>query len=161
MQRRREIASSPQRTAGEAWQVLAELVAVTLERSPSIDRSTVDTTMAAAEGAGRMLIGGGHLESSPLVVVAGQLWLEITTISGDGALTLAENLNPVPGAATADSWMVHLPAPGPLSKIVKGVAKTADHLSSDEPVAPASSKEQSKASVLNTDALATWAEEKP
>ena len=146
MQRHREIASSPQRTAGEAWQVVAELVAVTLERSPSIDRSSVDTTMEAARGVGRMLIGGGHLESNPIVVIAGQLWLEITTISGDGALTLAENLNPVPGAATADSWMVHLPAPGPLAKIVKDIAKTDDHLSSDEPVASAISEDQATAS---------------
>lgn len=110
MQRRREIASSPQRGAEETWQIITELVGATLERSPNIARSAVDATMAGADGVGRMLIAGGHLEANPIVVVAGQLWLEIATISGDRALTIEENLNPVPGAATADDWTVHIPA---------------------------------------------------
>jgi hypothetical protein len=161
VQRRREIASSPQRSAGEAWRVITELVAVTLERSPNIDRPTVDATMEAAGGVGRMLIAGGHLESSPIIVVAGQLWLEIVTVSGDRALTIEENLNPVPGAATADDWTVHLPADGPLAKVVKDLAKTDDHLSSDEPVEKAVSEGREKVGALNEAALARWAEEKP
>jgi hypothetical protein len=161
VQRRREIASSPQRSAGETWQVIAELVSVTLERSPDIDRSEVEATMAAAGGVGRMLIAGGHLESNPLVVVAEQLWLEVTTVSGDQALAVEENLGPVPGAATATDWMVHLPAVGALAKVVKNVSKTDGHLSSDEPVAPSTSAERQKAGALNETALARWAEEKP
>jgi hypothetical protein len=161
VQRRREIASSPQRSAGEAWQVITDLVAVTLERSPNIDRSTVDATMGATNGVGRMLIAGGHLESSPIVVVAGQLWLEITTVSGDRALTIEENPNPVPGAATADDWKVHLPADGSLAKIVKDVVKTDDHLSSDEPVVEVISEGRQTVGALNKAALARWAEEKP
>jgi hypothetical protein len=160
VQRRREIASSPQRAAGEAWQVIAELAAVTLERSPNIDRATVDTTMAAAGGVGRMLIAGGHLESSPIILVAGQLWLEIVTVSGDRALTVEENLNPVPGAATADEWIVHLPAAGSLARIVKDLAKTHDHLSSAEPQAQEVSEGTQKVGALNEAALARWAEEK-
>lgn len=161
MQRRREIACSPHRSAGDAWQVVSELVAVTLERSPSIDRSTVDAAMEAAAGVGRMLIAGGHVESDPITVVAGPLWLEIVTVSGDRALTIEENLNPVPGAATADAWKVHLPAEGPLAKLVRDAAKRDDHLSADEPVAPTTSKGDQTVGALNETALANWAEEKP
>ncbi len=161
MQRHREIASSPQRTAGETWDTIAAIVGVTLERSPNIDRSTVDATMSAGGGVGRMLISGGHLESTPIVVTAGQLWLEITTVSGDRALTIEENLNPVPGAATADDWMVHLPAAGPIAKIVKNSVKADDHLSSDEATAPTGSEKQAAAGALNEAALASWAQERP
>ncbi len=161
MQRRREIACSPQRNAREAWQVIAELVAVTLERSPSIDRSAVEAAMETVGGVGRMLIAGGHLESAPITVVAGQLWLEIVTVSGDRALTIEENLNPVPGAATADDWKVHLPAEGPLAKLIKDASKKDDHLSADEPVVPTTSEGQQTVGALNEAALASWAKEKP
>jgi hypothetical protein len=161
VQRRREIACSPQRSAGEAWQVVAELVAVTLERSPSIERSTVDAAMDTVGGVGRMLVAGGHLESAPITVVAGQLWLEIVTVSGDRALTIEENLNAVPGAATADDWKVHFPAEGPLSKLIKDAAKKDDHLTADEPVVPTTSESQQTVGALNESALANWAEEKP
>jgi hypothetical protein len=161
VQRRREIASSPQRAADETWRVITELVGATLERSPNIARSAVDSTMAVADGVGRMLIAGGHLEGNPIVVVAGQLWLEIATISGDRALTIKENLSPVPGAATADDWTVHLPAEGPLAKIIKNAATTDDHLSADEPTAPESAEGSQSVGTLDEAALARWAEEKP
>jgi hypothetical protein len=161
VQRRREIASSPQRSAGEAWQVIAELVAGTLERSPSIDRSTVDAAMDTIGGVGRMLIAGGHLESDPITVVAGQLWLEIVTVSGDRALTIEENLNPVPGAATADDWKVHFPAEGALAKLIRDAAKKDDHLSADEPVVSTIAEGQQTVGALNETALASWAKEKP
>jgi hypothetical protein len=160
VQRRREIASSPQRSAGEAWQVITELVTATLERSTSIDRSTVGVTLEAVGGVGRMLIAGGHLESKPIVVVAGPLWLEIVTVSGDRALAIEENLNPVPGAATADNWKMYLPAEGSLAKLVKDAVKDDDHLSADEPVVSTTSKAHQSDGVLNEEALANWAEEK-
>jgi hypothetical protein len=161
VQRHREIASSPERTAGETWQVITELITCTLERSSTISREAVEATMARAGGVGRMLIAGGHLEADPIVVVAGDLWLEIATVSGDAALTLEENLNPVPGGASAEDWTVHLPADGPLAKFVKDVAKSDPHLSSDEPSAATRSALRETESVLSAAALTQWAKEQP
>jgi hypothetical protein len=42
-----------------------------------------------------------------VTLVAGGVHCEITTISGTAAVTAEENLNPVPGAAGADSYTVH------------------------------------------------------
>lgn len=161
MQRHREIAASPERTAGETWQVITELITATLERSSTISRAAVEATMAGAGGVGRMLIAGGHLEADPVVVVAGDLWLEITTVSGDVALTLEENLNPVPGAASAEAWTVHLPSDGPLAKFVKDVAKGDPHLSSDKPTAATKAALGKTESALSEAALAQWAKEQP
>ena len=161
MKRHREIASSPERTAGEAWQVITELLTATLERSSDISRADVEQTMGRAGGVGRMLVSGGHVETDPLVLVAGDLWLEITTVSGDAALTLEEDLNPVPGGASAEDWTLHLPAGGPLAKFVKDLAKAEPHISSDEPSAKAAKALHETESVLSETALAQWAQERP
>jgi hypothetical protein len=137
MQRRRAVAAAPVRTAGESWSVIASLVADSLSRSPRIDRRDVSSTMEVAAGAGRMLIAGGHLDNQPLVVVAGTMHLSITTVSGDEAFTLEENLNPVPGAASADTWTVHLPAAEPLEAVVSSAASSSLHLSAEPPPADA------------------------
>jgi hypothetical protein len=107
-----------------------------------------------------MLIAGGHLEKDPLVVVAGDLWLEITTVSGDAALTLDENLNPVPGSATAPDWMVHLPAGGPLGRFVQDVANGDSHLSDEEPSVTTKAPGRNADGALNDPALARWATER-
>lgn len=161
MKRHREIASSPERTAGEAWQLITELLAATLERSSDISRTDVEETMGRAGGVGRMLVSGGHVEADPLVLIAGDLWLEITTVSGDAALTLEENLNPVPGGASAEGWTLHLPAGGPLAKFVKDLAKSEPNISSDEPSANAARAVRETESVLSDTALAEWAKERP
>jgi hypothetical protein len=158
VKRHREIASSPQRSAGEAWQVITELAADTLERSPDIQRADVEAAMAHCGGVGRMLIAGGHLQTHPLVLLSGELWLEITTVSGDAALTLDENLNPVPGSAAAKEWTLHLPACPPLTKLVEQTAKGDAHLSAEEPSEAVGEAEAATAS-LNEAALARWARE--
>lgn len=169
MKRHRQIASSPQRSAGEAWQVITKLAADTLERSPDIDRANVETSMTQAGGVGRMLIAGGHLKTDPLVLVGGELWLEITTVSGEAALTLEENLNPVPGGAGAREWTLHLPACPPLTNLVEQTAGGDAHLSADEPseVTPDETKaagavlneDKAAEAVLNEAAMAHWARE--
>jgi hypothetical protein len=83
------------------------------------------------------------------------------TVSGNRSLTVEENLNPVPGAATADDWKVHLPAGGPLAKLVTDAVKKDDHLSAAEPVLPTISERQPAVGALNQGALASWADEKP
>ncbi len=157
MKRHREIASSPQRGAGEAWLAITELTADTLERSPNIQRADVEAAMAHAGGVGRMLIAGGHLQTHPLVLVSGELWLEITTVSGEAALTLEENLRPVPGGAAAKQWTLHLPACPPLTKLVEQAAKSDAHLSAETPTEAATVEAKPAEGLINEEALARWA----
>jgi len=107
-----------------------------------------------------MLTAGGHLEKSPLVLVAGELFLEISTVSGSDALKLDENLNPVPGGSSVEDWKLHLPQCEPLAKLVRQATKGNDHLSFDEPGEPAAkAAARDTGGALNDAALAAWARE--
>ena len=158
MQRRRTIAASPERNAAEAWQVIRELVGDTLERSPSIDVAEVDVELQTLGQLARMLISAGHLEKHPLVLVTGDLWLEIVTVSGSTALTLEENLNPVPGGAAATDWRLHVPQVEPMAKLARTTVKGYQHLSADEPVELTGPSAKS-AALVDLDALERWARE--
>lgn len=158
MQRRREIASAPKRSAAEVWQKIRVLLGDTLDRSSSIERADVEAALDPLGGVARMLISAGHLEGHPLVLVAGELWLEITTVSGGSALSLQENLSPVPGGAGASDWTLHVPQVEPMAKLVRTTVKGHDHLSANEPTAPV--QEAAKASGgVDLDAVARWARE--
>ena len=159
MKRLRTIAAAPQRTAGEAWGAIAALVVDTVVRSPAIARADAEAALDKAAGVGRMLTAGGHLERSPIVLVAGDLYLDITTVSGADALALDENLNPVPGAAAAEDWTLHLPQCAPLAKLVREAAKGDAHLSADEATEPAAKSAASINGGLDEAALARWAQE--
>lgn len=158
MQRHRTIASAPKRIAAEAWQTIGELIGDTLERSSSIERGDVDAALESLDQIARMLISAGHLEDNPLVLVADDLWLEITTASGGAALSMEENLNPVPGAASASDWTLHVPQVEPMAKLVRATVKGHDHLSADEPAAGAQPAAKASAAV-DLEALAHWARE--
>lgn len=158
MQRRREIASAPRRSAAEVWQAIRELLGDTLDRSPSIERADVDAALDPLDGVARMLISAGHLEGHPLVLMAGELRLEITTVSGGSALSLHENLNPVPGGAGASDWTLHVPQVEPMAKLVRSTVKGHDHLSADEPTAPPQPAAKASGGV-DLDAVARWARE--
>lgn len=158
MLRRRSIAASPARGTGEAWGVITTLLADTLDRSASIGRAEVEEAMDHAAGIGRLLIAGGHLEKTPLTLVAGDLHLEVATVSGDGALGLEENLNPVPGGASAETWTVYLPQCSPLESAVEDAAKSHARLSAGAPPTP-STEAASAASGLDQSALERWARE--
>lgn len=161
MRRRRDIAASPQRSAPAAWQTVKDLICDTLERSSSIARSDVDAALLPLDTVGRMLISAGHLEKHPLVLMAGETELEIGTVSGGPALTLEENLNPVPGAAAATDWTLHVPQVEPMAKLVRSTVKGKVHLSADEAAAPvaANGAAPRAGSAVDLDALARWAEE--
>ncbi len=133
MQRHREIAASPVRSASEVWEVLTQLLIDTATRSAHIGEVEVSAALAAAAPAGMMLIAAGHLERQPIVFVADTLQLSITTMSGDKAFAVEENLNPVPGAAEAAEWTLHLPTPEPVGDSIATLISGVDHLSS-EPV---------------------------
>lgn len=157
MQRRRTICASPRRTTSQAWSELTGLIVRTLERSDSIDAAEVETALAPLDQLGRMLVSAGHLENDPLTLVAGDLWLELFTLSGTAALDRDENLNLVPGAAGATDWTLYVPQVEPTAKLTRATVKGQPHLSADEPVAVA--KEAARTSLLDLDALALWAQE--
>ena len=158
MKRHRKIAAAPERTATECWATIAELIADSVNRSKHVSDIEVADSLEAASGIGRLLVGGGHLDKNALTVVAADLHLSLTTVSGDAALSLEENLNPVAGAANAGDWTIYLPAPAPLTTAVETVAAENVHLSSeDPPSATAKARETSQVGLLNQDALAAWA----
>jgi hypothetical protein len=158
--RQRSIAAAPRRVTSETWDVIAQLITDTLARSPHIDTAEVTDVLATAAQVGRPLLAGGHLQANPLTLVAAELRLDITTVSNDAALSLEENLNPAPGAATATDWTLHLPAEGPLGTAVKAVTEGCEHLSHEPPEAATSSASRTHLGpLIDKDALRGWAKE--
>jgi hypothetical protein len=152
------IASSPRRNTSETWCAITDLIADTLDRSPSLNRPDVEEQLVPLDQVARMLISAGHLETHPVVLVAEDLWVEISTVSGTAALTLDENINPVPGGATATDWTLHVPQVEPMAKLVRTAVKGHDHLSADEPTEL--TKEAARSGgPLDLEALALWAQE--
>ena len=153
MLRRRDIAASPVRRADEAWAVIVDLIADTLDRSGAIDRADVLEAFGPAEIIGPRLVAARHLEKSPVVLVADPVHLSIYTVSGVEAISLEENLGPVPGGSSASTWKVHLPAPEPLTADVTAAVADSDHLTTDTPPSTVV-KSAASAELLDLDALA-------
>jgi hypothetical protein len=149
--RHRDIAASPVRTAAEAWAVIRELIAVTLERSDDIDGDDVRRTLDGAAPAGTAVIAAGYTGTADITVVATPLHLTIRTVGGTDAFKAQadENLNPVPGAATAQDWVVHLPNPAGLASLIEGVVATSAHLSAGTPPPEASEARSSSATTID------------
>jgi hypothetical protein len=158
MQRHREIAAAPERLASETWDTICRLIVDTLARSSSIDGAKVRSELDRVRGVGTALVAGGHLVNDPVVVVADPVYLNITTATGDAAIALDENLDPVPGGASADRWRVYLPTPNPLADIVEAAIDGSSHLSAASPPSPEQGATASRASDVRTwldrDALA-------
>lgn len=161
MQRRRDLAGSPVRSASEVWTTLSQLVVDTVTRSPHIPESQVSTALTAAAPAGMMLTAAGHLEHDAIVLIAGDLHLSIGTVSGDKAFSVEENLDPVPGAADAREWTLHLPTPEPIGASISALVSGVAHLSTEAPSTTDSSAKSASASAasavpstLNLQALA-------
>jgi len=134
MERTRYIAAAPIRSASEAWQVVCKLIADTLERSSSVVSGSVVKELLCLNGIGPALIAGGHLEREGLVLVDENLYATIQVLTADAALELMENLNPIPGGASATAgWMVYLPSSGPLKSTLNAAAKKSIHVSTDKP----------------------------
>ena len=133
MQRRRSIAAGPVRTASQAWETVVVLFTVTLGRAPAIDQDQVRQSLARLAGVGPMLVGPHHLEKHDLVLVAGPLELAVNTVSGPEALSLDENLDEVPGAATAVDWDLWLPNVDPLVAWLERAVQGDRHLHVGQP----------------------------
>jgi hypothetical protein len=157
MQRRREVAAAPERSAGQAWDAVSALLRDTLLSSAHVDEAEVDRALSVARSSGLALIAGGHLDREPLVLVGAPVHLSITTVSGDRALTLEENSS-VPGGASIEGWTLYLPTPEPLSASVRATAASHSRLSASEP--PSDAEQSAKAtSFLDRGALARRAPE--
>ena len=153
MLRRRTIAAAPVRSASATWQVITDLIADTVAVAPACDRNEVEAAMTAAAAAGRMLVAGGYLDRHPVVLVAGTVHCEITTVSGADALDHDENLNVIPGAVAATTFTVYLPAPEPLEKFVADAVALHARLSdATAPIEPPTTA-TSGASLVDTEAL--------
>ena len=157
MKRYRTIAASPVRSAAEAWKVVTALIASTLERSPEVTDGSVDGELAVLDGLAPALIAGGHLESKGLVLCDSGLHLTIRVVTADAALDVDENLNPVPGGASAtNGWMLHIPLPGALNASVAAAAKQSLHVTVENPPdsVPASKAEKREtASAIDLEAF--------
>ena len=156
MERTRFIAAAPVRSASEAWRLVSALLADTLERSSSVPIGTVGKELAPLRGLGPALIAGGHLESKGLVLVDTGLHLTIRVLTADAALDVEENLNPVPGGASAtDAWTLYLPTAGALDNAVKAAVENSKHLSTDAPPAsaPAAKSAGASRSLIDVNAL--------
>lgn len=160
MKRHRQIAAAPQRSAPECWATISGLIRDSIARSQHVSVADIDVSLQAADGIGRQLVASGHLDKSehPITVVAADLHLCLNTVSGDGALTLNENLNFVSGAASAENWTIYLPTPDPLGAAVRDAVAKDKHLSAKEPPTEAASAQRESAEgLINHDALTEWA----
>lgn len=134
MERRRAVAAAPVRSARTAWDVVVKLLADTLERSDHVPTGSVTTELRPLDGVAPALIAGGHLETTPLVLVASDLRLTVEILTGDAALTAEENLNPVPGGAQApEDWVLYVPRPSALGSALDSAIQSSDHVSSEDP----------------------------
>lgn len=153
MLRYRTIAASPVRGASATWQVITDLVADTVATSATLSRTDAEQAMAVAAPVGRMLIAGGHLDRHPLILIAGMVHCEITTVSGTAALTAEENLNPIPGGAGAETFTIHVPTSDPLGAMVSAAVASHACLSDAAPATPESRTAASARPLIDLDAL--------
>jgi hypothetical protein len=159
--RRRDIAAAPARRADEAWSAVVGLIADTLDRSPDISGVEVKATLSVLSSVGPRLVAGRHLEQNPIVLVAEPVRLSIYTASGAAAVTLEENLAPVPGGASAAEWLVYVPTPDPLATEVETAIAGRAHLSTEQP-ARTVVKAAASGDLIDLDALASYLhEERP
>ncbi len=131
--RRRQIAGPPGRSASEVWTAIADLVRDTLAPASEIDEAAARDEVMGIIGVGRALVSAGHFEHEPLTLMADPLRLDITIVSGTAATRLHENLNTVPGAATATDWTIHLPAEGAMAAWISDAVADSTHLTTEPP----------------------------
>jgi predicted flap endonuclease-1-like 5' DNA nuclease len=156
--RSRTIKGSPQRAASAAWAELERMVLETLAPAGAIDASDVADALSALTGLGPTLIASGVLSDRAVVLRALPLHLEITVSLGNAALTGEENLGKVPGAATAEAWVLYIPDPKPYTTQVQDAVAEHDALragrapAAPDP-APAATAAASAATAVDADAL--------
>jgi hypothetical protein len=145
--------------------VITDLVVETLARSPHIERDDVVSAMSTAAVVGMPLVAGGHLDQHPLILVASPIDCTIGTVSGAAALSVEENLDPIPGGVQARDFTVYLPTPEPLADVARQAAARSPHLSADDPAdggaAKASGAPAERAGLVDLQALARRRDRRP
>ncbi|MEV6963885.1 hypothetical protein AB0M47_02140 [Hamadaea sp. NPDC051192] len=102
------------------------------------------------------MIAAGHLEAAPMVLVSGSLHVSITVATGAAVSSAEENLNPVPGGASATTdWMLYLPNPVSFSTPLASAVSQSSHLSVATPPddSDRSGEVSSKKSMVDLSAL--------
>jgi len=136
MERTRKFAASPVRPAAQTWAQIKDLLAASLERSAAVTDNSVAAALSPLDGLASSLIASGYLATEPLVVVAGDLQLNLYAVRGDAAFDVEENLSPVPGAASSPvGWRMYVPSPVHLRDTVAEACAGQDHLTSGKPPA--------------------------
>jgi len=151
--RTRTIKGSPQRSASAAWAELERMVLETLAPAGAIDDSDVADALSALADLGPTLIASGMLSDRAVVLRALPLHLEITVSLGNAALTGQENLGKVPGAATAEGWVLYIPDPEPYTTQVQDAVAEHNALRAGRaPAAPAPTATAAVAAATAVDA---------
>ncbi|QWF22470.1 hypothetical protein KM427_01590 [Nocardioides sp. LMS-CY] len=136
MERTRKFAASPVRPANETWLQMKALLADSLERSSAVPGNSVAPALSPLDGLAPSLIASGYLATEPLVVIAGDLRLNLYAIRGDAAFEVEENLSPVPGGGSSPAnWRMYVPSPVHLRDTAADACAERDHLTSGKPPA--------------------------
>ena len=137
MKRLRTIAAAPVRSATEAWQVLKSVIVDTLQRSPAISEGSVDRELAVLDGIVPALIAGGHFEQKGFVLHDTSFHITFLVVTADPALYVEENLNPIPGGASAtEDWVLYIPLCGTFDELVEAKVQSSSHLTVQQPPEP-------------------------
>jgi hypothetical protein len=152
MERTRKFTASPVRPATETWTQIKGLLAESLERSSAVTDNSVAAALSPLDGLASSLIASGYLATEPLVVVAGDLRLNLYAVRGDAAFAVEEDLSPVPGAASSPAdWRMYVPSPAHLRDNVAEACAGQYHLTSGKP--PAATGTAAAASATRTYAI--------
>ena len=80
------------------------------------------------------MVASNLFDAHPLVLTAGDLDLTIIIKSNDDAFAVDENLDPVPGGASAPaSWKLYLPKRGSTTSAVEEAAQGSSHVFAGKP----------------------------
>lgn len=150
--RARTIKGSPERSASAAWAEIDRMLAETLAPA-AIGVDDVRDGLDALEAIGPMLVAGGVLVDSPIVLRALPLQLEIKVALGNAALSGDEGLGKVPGAATATDWAVYVPDPEPWSAQVRAAVAAHTRLHAGAAPAEPAAAAVTAAATIDIDAL--------
>lgn len=157
MKATRTVPGRPVNDSGSTTAQIIDLVAATLGRSPNLDVEEIRAELDAAEPALGLLAVGGHLRRGELVLVTPGLRLRIDVPVGEDALAATEHTDAPRGAATADTWTLHVPAPEALASVVKAASKSCPHVSVEPAPSEAPTRnDRATASTIDLSRLASW-----
>ena len=157
MKATRTVPGRPVNDSGSTTAKIISLVATTLDRSPSLNADAIRAELDAAEAALGLLAAGGHLRRGELVLVTPGLRLRINVPVGEDALAATEFTDAPRGAATADAWTLHIPAPETLATVARAASKSCPHVSVEPaPTEAPPRKDTVAASTIDLSRLASW-----